>query len=133
MQRAKPNVPLGTFGIYEGILSTFLNVKLLLFVCLYIKYFFMLRKLPKLQSRSLRKRRFYSTCHFGGFLAKLHCRCEPPKLINIASGNPSPFRMTRSRGVRGTSNCNIQRTAKSQFVAGARSAPLQRLYYFFVA
>ena len=34
MQRAKPIVPLGAIGIYEEILCTFLNEKLLLFVCL---------------------------------------------------------------------------------------------------
>ena len=60
VQRAKPIVPLGAIGIYEGILYTFPNVKLLFICLLGLKHFFMLKKLPKLQSRSLRKRRFCS-------------------------------------------------------------------------
>ena len=47
MERVKPNVPLGTFGIYEGILCNFPNFKLLFIRLRGLKYYFALRRLDK--------------------------------------------------------------------------------------
>ena len=44
VQRAKPNVPLGTFGIYEELLCTFLNTKLLFIRWFVYKIFLYVKK-----------------------------------------------------------------------------------------